>query len=326
MNLTENLKGSSEKPPLIIIAGPTATGKSRCAVTLAERTGGEVISADSMQVYKGMDIGSAKITPDEMRGVPHHLIDILEPTQTFNVCTFQKLAMKAADEILKRGHIPIVAGGTGFYIRALVYGTDFTGQETDSDYRENLELRAANGEGEKLFEELKLCDPESARCIHPNNLKRVIRALEYYHLSGEPISGHNSRERQKESIWNCAYFVLTDDREKLYERIDRRVDQMLEDGLANEVASLQSRGLTRDMVSMQGLGYKEMIDCLEGRISFSEAVRIIKRDTRHFAKRQLTWFRRERDVIWIDRSALPDEDAVISEMLKVLKEKGIVKT
>lgn len=289
-----------EKKPLLIIAGPTAAGKSRLSVLLAEKINGEIISADSMQVYRHMDIGSAKITAQEMQGIPHHLIDILEPSEDFNVALFQNLAKQAMAEIYGRGRIPILVGGTGFYIQSILYDIDFTEEETDYAYRKSLEEFSDTKGAEALFERLKEADPESAAELHPNNVKRVIRALEYYHLTGQKISEHNKEQRKKTSPYDAFYFVLNMDRKKLYDRIDRRVDLMIQNGLVEEVKHLKEMGLNNKNVSMQGLGYKEILAFLNGDCSLEEAIYTIKRDTRHFAKRQLTWFRREPDAIWLD--------------------------
>lgn len=310
------------KKPLVILAGPTAVGKTQASIGLAKAIGGEIISADSMQVYKYMDIGSAKIPEEEMAGVKHHLIDILEPEEEFHVVRFQKMAKNAMTEIYKRGHIPIVVGGTGFYIQALVYDIDFTEGGQDTLLRRELEAYARERGVEALHDRLKLVDPVSAKIIHANNVKRVVRALEFYGQTGTPISEHNEAERRRSSPYNVTYFVLNDDREALYGRIDRRVDQMMEKGLLEEVRQLQSRGFTRDMVSMQGLGYKELLEYLEGECSLSEAVYKIKRDTRHFAKRQITWFKREKDVIWIHKKEFGyDEKKILNAMLQALDQK-----
>ena len=314
-----------KKRPLIILTGPTAVGKTAASIGLAKAVGGEIISADSMQVYRQMDIGSAKITKDEMQGIPHYLVDVLEPEEAFNVVRFQELAKEAMEEIFRNGHIPIVVGGTGFYIQALLYDIDFTENDSDLSFREELEKKAGEEGAESLHALLEKADPQAAAQIHPHNVKRVIRALEFNRKTGQKISEHNERERQKESPYNFAYFVLTDDRKALYERIDRRVDKMMEQGLLEEVRRLKDRGLPGDSVSMQGLGYKELFAYLEGEYPLEEAVRIIKRDTRHFAKRQLTWFRRERDVVWIDRQENEqDERKILESMLSVLREKQII--
>lgn len=313
--------GEDQKPPLIILTGPTAVGKTALSIRLAQAVGGEIISADSMQVYRHMDIGSAKVTREEMQGVAHHLIDVLDPTEEFNVTRFQELAKAAMAGIYSRGHVPIVAGGTGFYIQALLYDIDF--KENDSDRRIRTELEALGREkgNEALHKLLAEIDPASAKAIHANNRKRVIRAIEYYRLTGEQISRHNEKERQKQSPYRFLYYVLTCQRELLYERIGRRVDQMLADGLLAEVEELKRHGCHRGMVSMQGLGYKELLDYLEGACSLEEAVRVLKRDTRHFAKRQLTWFKRERDVRWLELEAFDmDRDRVLAHILAECRE------
>ena len=314
------------KKPLIILTGPTAVGKTKLSIALAKAVNGEIISADSMQVYRRMDIGSAKIRPEEMQGVPHHLIDVLEPEEEFNVVLFQKLAKTAMEDIWSRGHIPILTGGTGFYIQALLYDIDFTENEENTELRANLEALAAEVGPEAFHARLAQVDPKAAEEIHANNVKRVIRALEYYEMTGERISEHNEEQREKESPYNFAYFVLNDDRASLYGRIDRRVDEMMKDGLVKEVESLKNEGCRRGMVSMQGLGYKEILEYLDGEIPLEEAVRVLKRDTRHFAKRQLTWFRRERDVIWVEKPEFAyDDKEILAFMLKIIKERGIMK-
>ena len=310
--------------PLVILAGPTAVGKTELSIRLAKRINGAIISADSMQVYKYMDIGSAKIMPDEMEGVKHYLIDELDPSDEFNIVRFQQMAKDALKEIYANGQIPIVAGGTGFYIQALLYDIDFTHQDSDEAFRKEMSDYAAEYGAEALHEKLKEIDPVSYKTIHANNTKRVIRALEYYRMTGLPISAHNEQEHQKVSPYNFAYFVLTDDRKHLYDRIDYRVDLMMKKGLVDEVKNLYDMGYHKDMVSMQGLGYKELLSYLDGECSLEEAVYIIKRETRHFAKRQLTWFRRERDVIWLDKSAYQYNDQrILTDMCRILQEKGI---
>ena len=313
-----------KKKPLVVLTGPTAVGKTKASIGLAKAIGGEIISADSMQIYEYMDIGSAKVTPEEMQGVPHYLIDVLEPQEEFHVVKFVELAKAALDEIYANGQIPIVTGGTGFYIQALLYDIDFTDQECDEAYRESLAQIAKEKGADVLHEMLREVDPKSAEAIHANNVKRVIRALEFYHLSGQRISEHNETEREKTSPYQFAYFVLTDDRTHLYERIEKRVDLMMEQGLLDEVKKLKAMGYHRDMVSMQGLGYKEILDALDGKITLDEAVLKIKKETRHFAKRQLTWFKRERDVIWFDKEKYDyRDDAVLRDMIQILKEKEI---
>ena len=312
----------TEKKPLIILTGPTAVGKTKASIGLAKAIGGEIISADSMQVYRHVDIGSAKITKEEMADVPHYLIDVLEPEEEFHVVRFQQMAKAAMTDIYSRGKIPIIVGGTGFYIQALLYDIDFTENEGDSVYREKLEALAKEKGAAYLHGQLAMVDPKSAEEIHANNIKRVIRALEFYHQTGQKISEHNERERQKESPYQFCYFVLNDRRECLYERIDQRVDQMIRNGLVQEVQTLKERGCTKQMVSMQGLGYKEIFSYLEGDCSLEEAVYIIKRDTRHFAKRQLTWFKRERDVIWVQKDELNyDDEKLLQSLLESIKER-----
>ena len=303
---------------LLILSGPTAVGKTELSLRLAKAVGGEIISADSMQVYKGMDIGTAKITKEEMQGVPHHLIDILDPKEDFNVVRFKTLAKEKVKEINARGMVPIVVGGTGFYIQALLYDIDFTDNDDDMSYRHELEEKAEKEGPEALHEMLKEIDPESAEAIHANNVKRVIRALEFYKKSNTTISSHNREQRENVSPYDYRYFALTDDRAKIYERIDRRVDIMLQNGLVDEVKRLLEAGVPEDSVSMQGLGYKEIVNYLQGRCSLEEAVYVIKRDTRHFAKRQLTWLRREKDVIWFDKSKETD-DEILERMKGTLK-------
>ena len=313
--------------PLIILTGPTAVGKTSASINLAKAVNGEIISADSMQVYRHMDIGSAKIRAEEMEGICHHLIDILEPDEEFHVVRFQQLAKQAMEEIYGRGRIPILVGGTGFYIQAVLYDIDFTENDGDPAYRKALETLAQEQGAETLHARLKEVDPKSAEEIHAHNVKRVIRALEYFHLTGQPISAHNEEQRQKESPYCFAYFVLNDDRANLYRRIDKRVDQMMDEGLLEEVQLLKDMGYHKKMVSMQGLGYKEMLDHLDGICPLEEAVRILKRDTRHFAKRQLTWFKRERDVIWLNKPDFHyDETAILNAMLEHLKERGVLES
>lgn len=313
------------KKPLVVLTGPTAVGKTKLSIDLAKALGGEIISADSMQVYKHMDIGSAKITEKEMDGVPHHLIDVLSPFEEFHIVRFQELAKKAVEDIYSRGRIPVFVGGTGFYIQAVTKDIDFTEGEEDKEYREELSRLAAEKGNEFLHEMLRNIDPKSAEEIHANNVKRVIRALEFYKENGFPISQHNEEQKQNETPYNLAYFVLNAPRELLYERIDRRVDEMMENGLMEEVQKLKDMGCRRDMTSMQGLGYKEILSFLEGEVPLEEAVRILKRDTRHFAKRQLTWFRRESDVIWLDKDKFSfDEEKILEYMLSVCKEREII--
>lgn len=306
------------KKPLIILTGPTAVGKTKLSIELAKAVNGQMISADSMQVYRHMDIGTAKIRPEEMQDIPHYLIDVLDPWESFDVVRFQTMAKEALEKIYTAGAIPIVVGGTGFYIQALLYNIDFDENDSETGYRSELQSFADRHGVEALHDRLRQVDEKSADMIHPNNIKRVIRALEFYHQTGTRISEHNETQRQKESPYRFVYFVLDDERERIYRRIDQRIDQMLDQGLVAEVKQLRDMGCTRDMVSMQGLGYKEILAYLDGECTLEEAVYILKRDTRHFAKRQLTWFRREHEVRWIERQEYPDETAMLQAMLAQL--------
>lgn len=313
------------KQPLIVLTGPTAVGKTSLSISLAKAVNGEIISADSMQVYKKMDIGSAKIRPEEMQGIPHYLVDVLEPEEEFHIVKFQQMAKKAMEDIYSRGKIPILVGGTGFYIQAVTKDIDFTEAQQENDYRKELEALAEEKGGKHLHEMLRKVDPVSADAIHAHNVKRVIRALEFYHQNGSPISAHNEEQKQHESPYNLAYFVLNMPRELLYERIDLRVDQMMKEGLLEEVARLKEEGCHRGMVSMQGLGYKEILAYLDGEYPLEEAVRVLKRDTRHFAKRQLTWFRREQEVTWVNKDQFSyQEDQILDYMLEICRKKGIL--
>ena len=314
------------KKPLIVLTGPTAVGKTSLSISLAKAVNGEIISADSMQVYQYMDIGSAKIRPKEMQGVPHHLVDILKPEEEFHIVRFQELAKQAMNDIYSRGRIPVLVGGTGFYIQAVTRDIDFTQAEQEDDYRKELEQTAREKGAEALHRMLEQVDPVSAGEIHANNVKRVIRALEFYHQNHKPISEHNQEQREHTSPYNLAYFVLNAPRDLLYERIDKRVDEMMAQGLLEEVKKLKEMGCHRGMVSMQGLGYKEILAYLDGEYPLEEAVRILKRDTRHFAKRQLTWFRREQEVIWVNKDEFSyDEEKIRNYMLSILKDREILR-
>lgn len=310
------MMNEKKKRPLLILTGPTAVGKTELSIALAKKINGAVISADSMQVYRGMDIGSAKVTPEEMQGVPHYLMMCWLRRMSSMWYGFRK-AKEALQEIYEKKQIPIIAGGTGFYIQALLYDIDFTEQDEDTALRNHYAQLAEEHGNAYLHEMLRQVDPVSAEMIHANNVKRTIRALEYFEKTGEPISRHNEEERAKESPYDFRYFVLTDERAHLYERIDHRVDLMLEAGLVEEVKRLRAQGCHKGMVSMQGLGYKEILSWLEGEISYEEAVYLLKRDTRHFAKRQLTWFRRERDVIWLNKPDYDyDDSRILDDILK----------
>ncbi|MGI6107090.1 MAG: tRNA (adenosine(37)-N6)-dimethylallyltransferase MiaA [Lachnospiraceae bacterium] len=316
--------GNPAGPPLVIVTGPTAVGKTDISVQLAKRIGGEIISADSMQVYRYMDIGSAKVTPEEMQGVRHYLVDVLEPSDSFDVVRFQKMAEEAAEEIASHGAVPIVAGGTGFYIQSLLYKIDFEQTEEHPEIRRRYEQIAAEKGAEYLHTLLREADPKAAEAIHPSNVKRTVRALEYHELTGKPISEHNEKERAKTSPWHFVYFVLTRNRRDLYDRINRRVDFMFEQGLLDEVRRLEQMGYRETDVAMQGIGYKELLAYLHGKGTLEEAKEQIKLSSRHYAKRQLTWFRRERDVTWVNLDG-KTEDEVLDEMAGRLREAGILR-
>lgn len=312
------------KRPLIILTGPTAVGKTHLSIALAKAVNGEIISADSMQVYRKMDIGTAKIRPEEMEGVPHYLIDVLSPEEEFNIVRFQQMAKKAMEEIYQKGKIPILVGGTGFYIQAVLYDIDFTETCEDKKYREEL-LSFAKEQGEEaLHQLLQEKDPKAAEEIHPHNVKKVIRALEFYKNTGKPISAHNEEQSKKESPYEFLYLVLHQDRKILYQRIEKRIDQMIEEGLVEEVKALKKQGCHKKMVSMQGLGYKEILAYLDGDSTLEQAIELLKRDTRHFAKRQLTWFRREKETVWIDKNSFADEEKILEYILHLLEEKKII--
>lgn len=313
-----------EKKPLIILTGPTAVGKTETSIQLAKSVGGEIISADSMQVYKGMDIGTAKIKKEEMQGVPHYMIDCFMPNEEFNVMIFQKLAKQYMEDIYKRGKIPIIVGGTGFYIQSVLYDIQFAEEQKPDDYRKQLELLLQKKGEIYIHDMLQKVDSASANAIHPNNTKRVIRALEYYHYTGERFSVHNERERQKNSPYRFLYIVLDMERSVLYERINKRVEQMIEDGLLQEVRSLLEQGYDEKNVSMQGLGYKELIPALRGEYTMEEAVYRLKRDTRHFAKRQMTWFRREKDVSFLKKTVFTPAEQIVEMIKKLAQEKGVL--
>lgn len=287
--------------PLLVITGPTAVGKTALTIGLAKRLDGEVISADSMQVYRGMDIGTAKPTIAERDGVPHHLIDIAEPTQPYDVAQFVADAAAAISEIAGRGKLPILSGGTGLYICSLLDGADFSDGARDVSYRASL----AAVDADTLHAYLANCDPESAAAIHKNNRPRVIRALEYYHVTGKPLSRHKAAN--KPPPYRTTLLVLERPRDELYARIDQRVDDMMAAGLLDEVRQLRNSGVSPDENAMQGLGYKELTWYLRGRCTLEEAVRLLKRNTRRYAKRQLTWWRRRSDAHWLPAASSIDE-------------------
>jgi tRNA dimethylallyltransferase len=302
---------------LIVLTGPTAVGKTSLSIALAKAVDGEIISADSMQVYKYMNIGTAKITEEEKCGIPHFLIDELEPDEEFNVTIFKNKVMGYIEDIKSRGKVPIIVGGTGFYIQSVIYDINFNEYGDDSNVRKKYEAMAETLGKSELHKKLALVDREYADSVSYNNVKKVVRALTFFEMTGEKLSEHNKRERERSSPFDFAYFVLTMDRKKLYERIDKRVDLMFDMGLVEEVKALMAKGYDKSLVSMQGIGYKEVIDYLSGKTSLEECIDIIKRDTRHFAKRQLTWFKREKVVTYIDKDEFDAEDKCLKEMLRV---------
>ncbi len=300
------------KPKIVLIAGPTGVGKTETSVLLAKKMNTEIISCDSMQIYRGMDIGTAKVTKGEMQGVVHHMIDIREPWESFSVYDYVSMATPIAMRINAEGKIPLVVGGTGLYADSLIKGIDFKKDAgSDEKYREELEELSKDEGNEHLHNMLKERDPESADAIHPNNVKRVIRALEYYHVTGNKISDYNESTKALRSPYASVRIYFTRDRDSLYERIDKRVDMMLKDGLLDEVKELMSRGLTEGNTAIQALGYKETVSFIRGEITIEEMAERIKTDTRHYAKRQLTWFRRDREGIWLnlDEFSSPEETA-----------------
>ena len=302
------------KNKLIILAGPTASGKTSVSIDLAKRLGGEIISADSMQVYKYMDVGTAKISVEEMQGVKHHLIDVLDPKEDFNIVKFQNMVKCSIEEIVKNGHIPILVGGTGFYIQSVIYDIDFNNEDDNSSVRKKLEEEYDAFGADFMHEKLKKIDIVSAQTIHKNNKKRIIRAVEYFLINNEPISSHNEVQREKKSPYDFRFFVLNPPRDILYERINKRVDIMVENGLVDEVKKLREMGLSTANISMQGIGYKEIIEYLDGEVSLETAIENIKQNTRHMAKRQVTWFKREKDVIYVDPFSFESNEKIVDYM------------
>jgi len=310
------------KKKLIILTGPTSVGKTGLSIRLAKAVNGEIISADSMQVYKGMDIGTAKITKDEMNGVKHYLIDCLDPDETLSVALFQKLAKEAMEEIYEKGKIPVIVGGTAFYIQALLYDIDFNEEdEDDNSYRNELYQIAETEEGKiSLHNQLREIDPEYAQSVHYNNAKRVIRALEYFEHTKEKFSVYNKKQKEKSSQYDFCYFVLNDKRESLYANINKRVDIMMEMGLLEEVKSIYEKNYDKNLTAMQAVGYKELFAYFDKEATLEEAVDMIKQNTRHLAKRQLTWFRKERDVIWVNKDEFAyDEEKMFAFIMEQIK-------
>lgn len=311
------------KNKLIILAGPTASGKTSVSIDLAKRLGGEIISADSMQVYKYMDVGTAKISVEEMQGVKHHLIDVLDPKEDFNIVKFQNMVKCSIEEIVKNGHIPILVGGTGFYIQSVIYDIDFNNEDDNSSVRKKLEEEYDAFGADFMHEKLKKIDIVSAQNIHKNNKKRIIRAIEYFLINNEPISSHNEVQREKKSPYDYRFFVLNPPRDILYGRINKRVDIMVENGLVDEVKKLREMGLSTANISMQGIGYKEIIEYLDGEVSLETAIENIKQNTRHMAKRQVTWFKREKGVIYVDPFSFESNDKIVDYMIEKINTERI---
>jgi len=304
------------KDKLIILAGPTASGKTSVSIDLAKRIGGEIISADSMQVYRGMDVGTAKIKADEMQGVKHYLINVLDPTEDFNIVKFQDMVKYSIEEIKRNGHIPILVGGTGFYIQSVIYDIDFDTQDDNGDIRKALEEEYDKMGADFMYEKLKKIDSVSAENIHKNNKKRIIRAIEYFLINNTLISEHNESQRKNDSPYDFRFFVLNPPRDILYDRINQRVDKMVEEGLVREVKDLKNAGLSIENISMQGIGYKEILEYLNGVATLEEAIDNIKQNTRHMAKRQVTWFKREKDVIYINPFEFENNEKIVDYMVE----------
>lgn len=298
------------KPIVYVIGGPTASGKSKLAVELAKKVNGEIISADSMQIYKEMNIGTAKVNKEEMQGVQHYLVDFVSPDERYSVSNFKKDAEKAIEEILAKGKTPIVVGGTGLYIDSLIYGIEFQDEEVDLEYREKLNKIADEKGLESLYKKAQEIDPEAMKKISINDRKRIIRVLEIYHKTGKTKTEQELQSRKNEVKYEYKVFAITMDREKLYERIEKRVDFMIEQGLIEEVKQILEKYHTFP-TAMQGLGYKEVVEYLEDSCTKEEMIEKIKKETRHYAKRQLTWFRKNKETIWLDGEKSTDENVSI---------------
>ena len=304
-----------KRKPLVVISGPTACGKTAAAIELAKRVNGAIISADSMQVYKYMDIGTAKPTLEEMQGIRHYLIDELMPDEEYSVAVFAQMARQYVQKIYDRGKLPILVGGTGFYINAFVNDTEFTTTTANLDFRERLYVLAREQGTGAVYEMLQKVDPEACEKIHPNNVKRVIRALEFYDQTGEPISSHNLQQKQKTGCYDTKFIVMYLPREKLYARIEERIDFMMIQGLEDEVHMLLERGYSPDLTSMQGLGYKELVPYIQGKRTMREAVDMLKRNTRRFAKRQITWFKNQNFGVWINVDEFENIDIMLDMVM-----------
>lgn len=332
MRWKESLKGSNiikrgekMKKPLIVLTGPTASGKTSLAVALAKKIGGEIISGDSMQVYKHMDIGTAKVTEDEKEGIPHYMINELDPDEECSVAFFQQKVKQYMNKIYEKGNIPIIVGGTGFYIRAITHNIEFQETTKDTSIRDSL-MKLAHAEGpDALYDQLRQVDPLSANNIHKNNIQRVVRALEYYQQTGEPISTHNEKEKTRQTPYNLVFFALNMDRELLYSRINERVDLMIEKGLVDEVKSLLNQGYSKNLPSMKGIGYKEFYPYLENKEDLCSCISTLKQNTRHYAKRQLTWLRHQVEPVWIDVDQHGfDKEIILKILLKQVERSDLI--
>ncbi|WP_312473065.1 tRNA (adenosine(37)-N6)-dimethylallyltransferase MiaA [Neobacillus sp.] len=312
------------KQKLLVIIGPTAVGKTKLSIEMAKRYNGEIISGDSMQIYRGMDIGTAKITKDEMEGIPHHLINIKEPSENFSVAEFQHLVRAKITEIAEKGKLPIIVGGTGLYIQSIIYDYQFSDVPGDETFRLKLEERVREIGSNALYQELVEIDPDSASHIHPNNVRRVIRALEIFHLTGKTMQEFQSRQ-QPELLYNTALIGLSMERESLYERINLRVDNMVKEGLIAEVKILYDQDL-REYQSIQAIGYKEIYQYLDGYVTLEEAVENLKQNSRRYAKRQLTWFRNKMVVEWFDMTDVNNFAKKIKEISHYVEGKLQVKS
>lgn len=314
------IESEQRKPKLLVLVGPTAIGKSELSLKIAEAFSCEIISGDSMQVYRGMDIGTAKVSQQDQQRIPHHLIDICSPEQAFTVSEYQDKVRSTIDDIIQRGRLPFIVGGTGLYIESVCYDFHFSEAAMDEDFRnEQVQLAADQGK-EFVHQKLQHIDPESAKKLHPNDFRRVVRALEIFHLTGTTQSELNRRQK-KESPYELCIIGLTMDRKLLYERIEQRVDQMIEHGLADEVRELLEQGYDDQLTSMQALGYKEIIPYIKGEYTWEEAVYLLKRDTRRYAKRQFSWFRHMKDIEWVDVTERENFSAHLKVISGIITEK-----
>ena len=305
---------------ILVICGPTAVGKTKYAIEAAKAFDGEIVSCDSMQIYKYMDIGSAKPTAEELSQAKHHLVDFVDPRDEFSVAEYQTLARAAIDDILSRGKLPVISGGTGLYLNAILYDMDFAKAPKDDSYRQSLQKICDEQGPEALHKMLQEKDPEAASQIHANNVKKIIRALERLDSGEENVQPFSSLTKEWDA-YDPLIIGLTRDRQELYERINDRVEMLIDEGLVEEVQRLMNMGLTEDNISMKGIGYKEIIDYLNGQITIEEAIDKVQKNTRHYAKRQLTWFRRYAKIVWYDISQFDGDKKALSEFIRWLEEK-----